>query len=102
VWKLQYRLLHRHRVLYGPRAQSLQIESIGALTFWWSMIFSENRLPLFRIMLQSPLLGADVQPLQHRSPEFAHLVVAPLDRVGNLVTNVGKLRAFEEKNLRLQ
>jgi hypothetical protein len=44
----------------SPRAQSLQIESIDALTFWWSMIFSENRLPpigskpegkLFRIML---------------------------------------------------
>jgi hypothetical protein len=32
------------------RAQSLQIESIGALTFWWRMIFSENRFPLFRIM----------------------------------------------------
>ena len=34
-----------------PRAQSLQIELIIALTFSWSMIFSENRLPLFRIML---------------------------------------------------
>jgi hypothetical protein len=33
------------------RAQSLQIESIDALTFWWSMIFSENRLPLFRSKL---------------------------------------------------
>ena len=33
------------------RAQSLQIEPIGALTFWWSMIFSENRIPLLRIML---------------------------------------------------
>jgi hypothetical protein len=28
------------------------IESIGALAFWWSMIVSENRLPLFRIMLE--------------------------------------------------
>jgi hypothetical protein len=35
------------------RAQSLQIESIEAPTFWWSMVFSENRLPLFRIMLQA-------------------------------------------------
>ncbi len=33
------------------RAQSLQTESIGALTFRWSMIFSENRFPLFRIVL---------------------------------------------------
>ena len=30
------------------RAQSFQI---GALTFWWSTICSENRFPLFRIML---------------------------------------------------
>ncbi|MGA8649430.1 MAG: hypothetical protein ACLP19_00190 [Xanthobacteraceae bacterium] len=33
------------------RAQSFQIESIVALSFWWSMIFSENRVPLFRIKL---------------------------------------------------
>jgi hypothetical protein len=32
-------------------APSFQIETIGAPTFWWSMIFSENRYPLFRIML---------------------------------------------------
>jgi hypothetical protein len=32
-------------------AQSFQIESIRALHHWWSMIFSENRFPLFRIML---------------------------------------------------
>jgi hypothetical protein len=32
-------------------AQSFQIESFGALTSWWSMIFSEDRSPLFRIML---------------------------------------------------
>jgi len=31
--------------------QSFQIETIDALMFWWSMIFSENRFPLFRIML---------------------------------------------------
>src|ERR1700722_14477993 len=30
--------------------QSFQIGTIGALTFWWSMILS--RLPLFRIMLE--------------------------------------------------
>ena len=28
-----------------------RLESIGVLTFWRSMIFSENRFPLFRIML---------------------------------------------------
>jgi len=33
------------------RAQPFQIESTVALTFWWSMIFSENRFPLFLIML---------------------------------------------------
>jgi hypothetical protein len=33
------------------RAQSLHIESIGALAFWWSMILPENRYPLFGIML---------------------------------------------------
>jgi hypothetical protein len=38
-------------VATGSRAQSLRIESIGALAFWWSMIFSENRYPLFGIML---------------------------------------------------
>jgi hypothetical protein len=32
-------------------AQSLHIEAIAALAFWWSMIFSENRYPLFGIML---------------------------------------------------
>jgi hypothetical protein len=32
----------------SARAQSFKIESIGALTFCLSMIFSENRLPLFR------------------------------------------------------
>jgi hypothetical protein len=31
--------------------KSLRIEANYALAFWWSMIFSENRLPLFRIML---------------------------------------------------
>jgi hypothetical protein len=30
----------------------LQIESIVALGFFWGMIFSENRFPLFRIMLE--------------------------------------------------
>jgi hypothetical protein len=34
-----------------PGAQSFQIKPIGALAFWWRMIFSENRTPLFRIML---------------------------------------------------
>jgi hypothetical protein len=29
----------------STRAQSFQIESSGALTFWWSKIFSENRFP---------------------------------------------------------
>jgi muconolactone delta-isomerase len=33
------------------RAQSFQIESTGALTFWWRMVFSENQFPLFQIML---------------------------------------------------
>jgi hypothetical protein len=36
---------------FAAGTQSLQIESIGALACWSSMIFSENRLPLFRIML---------------------------------------------------
>jgi hypothetical protein len=31
--------------------QSFQIEPIGVPRFWWSMIFSEKRFPLFRIML---------------------------------------------------
>jgi hypothetical protein len=31
--------------------KSLQVKAIYALTFWLSMIFSENRFPLFRIML---------------------------------------------------
>ena len=35
----------------GLERQSFQIESIDALSLWWSMIFSENRPPLFRIML---------------------------------------------------
>ena len=35
----------------SPRSKSLRIEAICALAFWWSMIFSENRLSLFRIML---------------------------------------------------
>jgi len=35
----------------APRAPLLQIEAIGALISWWSMILAENRLPLFRIML---------------------------------------------------
>jgi hypothetical protein len=34
-----------------PRAQSPRIEAIGVRAFWWCMIFSENRFPLFRIML---------------------------------------------------
>jgi len=34
-----------------PRGQSLQVESIALQIHWWSMIFSKNRLPLFRIML---------------------------------------------------
>jgi hypothetical protein len=29
----------------------LMLERNGALAFWWSMIFSENRYPLFGIML---------------------------------------------------
>ena len=33
------------------RAQSFRIQLIGALTFCWSMILPENRIPLFRIML---------------------------------------------------
>jgi hypothetical protein len=37
----------------APRAKSLEIESIVALTLSWSMIFSEGGLPLFRIMLQA-------------------------------------------------
>jgi hypothetical protein len=28
-------------------------DEISGPTFWWSMIFSENRYPLFRIMLKS-------------------------------------------------
>jgi hypothetical protein len=39
------------RIRKNFRAQSFQTETIGALIFWWSMIFSENRAPLFRIML---------------------------------------------------
>ena len=36
----------------GTRARSFEVEiDIGALDLWWSMIFSENRYPLFRIML---------------------------------------------------
>jgi hypothetical protein len=35
----------------GSRARSLQVEAIDTLVFHWSMIFSENRIPLFRIML---------------------------------------------------
>jgi hypothetical protein len=37
-------------------AQSFHVESIDALASWWSMIFSENRFPLSRIMLY---LGSD-------------------------------------------
>jgi hypothetical protein len=44
---------HWHREPPPPpfRAPSLQVEPIAALGGWWSMIFSENRFPLFRIML---------------------------------------------------
>jgi hypothetical protein len=36
---------------WDTRARSLQIGLSRALNFWWRMIFSENRLPFFRIML---------------------------------------------------
>src|SRR6201993_5323462 len=61
------------------RAQSLQIESISALTFWWSMIFSENRIPpsdqvrgwLFRIMLsQSPPGYRPARPFRCARPPW--------------------------------
>jgi hypothetical protein len=34
-----------------PRAQSFQIEPIGAPGSWQSMVFPENRFPFFPIML---------------------------------------------------
>jgi hypothetical protein len=49
------------RLCEGRRVELLVLDEIdhggskivtaGALIFWWSMIFSENRFPLFRIML---------------------------------------------------
>jgi hypothetical protein len=39
-----------HAAGKAARAQSLSIEAIVALALWWSMIFSENRFLVFRIM----------------------------------------------------
>ena len=52
-------LAHEPDIFPRVPSLSLQIESIGALTFWWHMIFSESRFPpriksgagFFRIML---------------------------------------------------
>jgi hypothetical protein len=45
-------LIDRTKFMHSrTRAKSFYIESIVALAFWLSMIFSENRFPLFRIML---------------------------------------------------
>jgi hypothetical protein len=43
-------------MLFGRQVHSLERDGFGlnghrALDLWWSMIFSENRYPLFRIML---------------------------------------------------
>jgi len=35
----------------APGGQCRSLESIVTLTYSWSMIFSKNRFPLFRIML---------------------------------------------------
>jgi len=45
----------RYRVLTGPSQElerdGFRLNRHHALDLWWSMIFSENRYPLFRIML---------------------------------------------------
>jgi hypothetical protein len=52
------------------RAQSLQIESIGALTFWRSMIFSESRFPP-RIKSGAGFSGSHAPVIaQGRAPAF--------------------------------
>jgi hypothetical protein len=47
------------------------------------------------------LPGGEVQALQQRLPELAHLLMATLDRGGHIGAHVGKLRTLEEQNLRL-
>src|SRR5215470_178208 len=57
-----------------------------ALAFWWSMIFSENRCPLFGIMLQLVQLEAgrldDGGPFGgFAAPEIGHLFGRALQRL---------------------
>jgi hypothetical protein len=39
-----------------PERDGFRLNRHRALDLWWSMIFSENRYPLFRIMLYSTVI----------------------------------------------
>jgi hypothetical protein len=45
------RRVYPDRDLFGLKRDGFRLNRHRALDLWWSMIFSENRHPFFRIML---------------------------------------------------